>query len=272
MLQQTRHSTEPLAPNRDSMRDTILRGVEANKENAIFDVDSFDFPGKAITLYRLTAPKLNMDLSTEFRNSSPDNGFELWRLLNRKLDPPRADLEYHMKNDLRRHARINCTDFSQTVRFVAKLESKRREYQVETGSPLDPMLLADILGAAMDEDTSGRLEGGNVDIKDYDKVRVWIENRNTKMQSRIVGTTLPKDDNKMVYVVDPGTAPQAPAAPSGSCRGACGGCAIHPLQPAEAARPTLPDPWESAQDPWAQGCPPCAPEAQHPSLDPFNKG
>ena len=98
-------------------------------------------------------------------------------MLNRKLDPPRADLEYHMRNDLRRHAKANCTDFAQTVRFVAMLESKRREYQVETGSPLDPMVLAEILGSAMDEDTSGRLEDGNIDIKDYDKVRVWIENR-----------------------------------------------------------------------------------------------
>ena len=68
MLQQTRHSTEPLAPNRTSMGDTIRRAVEANKDHPIFDVDSFDFPGKAVTLYRLITPKLNMDLSTEFRN------------------------------------------------------------------------------------------------------------------------------------------------------------------------------------------------------------
>ena len=74
----------------------------------------------------------------------------------------------------------------------------------------------------------------------------------------------------MVYGVG-NTAPRA-AAPPGLWPGACGGCSIHSAQPAESAATALPDPWESAQDPWAQGCPPCAPEAQHPSLDPFGKG
>ena len=72
-----------IASDRLSLRGTIRRAVEANKDQPIFDVDTFDFLGKAVILYRLIAPKLNLELSTKFRNSSPDNGIELWRLLNR---------------------------------------------------------------------------------------------------------------------------------------------------------------------------------------------
>ena len=72
------------------------------------------------------------------------------------------------------------------------LESKCREFQVEIRSPLDSFVLAEILGAAMDEDTSSRLEDDNVNIKDYDKVRFWIENRYTQQQSNIAGKTLPR--------------------------------------------------------------------------------
>ena len=90
----------------------------------------FDYPAKASTLYKMLVPRLN---STEFRNSAPDNGFELWRLLNRKLDPPRADVAFHLANDIRKHARTNCTSFDQTVKFISFLESKKREFGIETG-------------------------------------------------------------------------------------------------------------------------------------------
>ena len=82
-------------------------------------------------------PKLNFDLSTEFRNSGPDNGFESWRLLGRKVDPPRADIELHLTNDIRNHARTNCASFEQTVKAITFLESKTHEYGVETGTNLD---------------------------------------------------------------------------------------------------------------------------------------
>ena len=135
---------------------------------APFDPALGDYATKAVTLYRLLVPKLNFDLSTEFRNSAPDNGFELWRLLQRKLDPPRADVEFHLVNDIRKHARTSCANFDQTVRFIAFLESKRREFGVETGTSLDTTVLGEVLGAAMDEDTVGRIEDAGKSIKDYD--------------------------------------------------------------------------------------------------------
>ena len=93
----------------------------------LFDPSFVHYAVKAVTFYRMFAPKLNFDLSTEFRNSATDNGFELWRLLNRKLDPPRADVEFHLTNDMTKHARKSCASFEQTVRSIAFLETNKRE-------------------------------------------------------------------------------------------------------------------------------------------------
>ena len=108
ILQQARHSPTALQSTdsltfEEAFRLTVGRARAAN--NGVGPIDAlFDYPAKASVLYRMLVPKLNLDLSTEFRNSSPDNGFELWRLLNRKLDPPRADWAFHWTNKLRKHA------------------------------------------------------------------------------------------------------------------------------------------------------------------------
>ena len=110
---------EPTVPGMDSLWQNARK---ANNFVDPFDPATVDYGTKAVTLYRILIPKLNFDLSTEFRNSAPDNGFELWRLLNRKLDPPRADVSFHLINDIRKHARTLCASFEHTVRFIAFLE------------------------------------------------------------------------------------------------------------------------------------------------------
>ena len=68
-------------------------------------------------------------------------------------------------NDIRKHARTSGATFDQTVRFITFLESKRREFGVETGTSLDTTVLREVLGAAMDEDTVGRIEDAGKSIK-----------------------------------------------------------------------------------------------------------
>ena len=99
VMQQARHSAVPLAPTIAGMEPLLIAATKANDGVAPFDPALVDYGTKAVTLYRILVPKLNFDLSTEFRNSAPDNGFELWRLLQRKLDPPRADVEFHLVNE-----------------------------------------------------------------------------------------------------------------------------------------------------------------------------
>ena len=248
LLQQARHSLTALQPTQElsfeqAFRATVDRARTANSGTDPVE-EFFDYAAKGSILYRMLVPKLNLDLSTEFRNSSPDNGFELWRLLNRKLDPPRADFAFHWTNDLRKHARSNCSDFNQTVKFIAMLEGKRREFAAETGDVLDVVVLGEILGSAMDEDTMGRLEDAGTDIKDYEKVRLYAENRHVKNASRAAGKAIPKDSDKMVYGVEAAQSQPSPA----TCAGGCGGCALHPAPPGLDSAAAY-GPWADAQDP-----------------------
>ena len=105
--------------------------------------------------------------------------------------------------------RFNCADFGQTVKFIAMLEGKHREFAAETGEILDVIVLGEVLGAAMDEDTMGRLKDPRTDIKDYEMVRVYAQNRHVKNASRAAGKAIPTDSDKMVYGVEAAT-PQSP--------------------------------------------------------------
>ena len=49
------------------------------------------------------------------------------------------------------------------------------------------------IGAAMDEDTVGRIEDSGKSIKDYDSCKMFCENRFMRLQSRIACMTLQKD-------------------------------------------------------------------------------
>ena len=79
-VEKLRKKTEPSAPDLDP---------------------SFNFHKKADALYKLLTPKLPVGLATEFRQVGTPNGFELFRKLTQKLDPPRSDCAFHLANELR---------------------------------------------------------------------------------------------------------------------------------------------------------------------------
>ena len=136
------------------------------------------------------------------------------------------------------------------------LEQERREFQVEIDEPPDPVVLCEVLGAAIDEDTMSRIEdAGKIAIRDNEAVKLYVEQRHTKLTSRAAGKAIPKDSDKIVYGVGDAQVP-GPLPVSAVCGGGCGGCAIHPAD----------------TDPWR--CPPCAPESQEGQchLDSFGKG
>ena len=287
VLQQVRHSSAVLVPTAASMLESVNRAKAISKGLVIDDV-TMEWSEKAGALYKLLLPKLNIDLSTEYRNAASENGFELWRLINRKMDPPRADLDFHLINGIQRLARSNCVDFAQTVRFVNHLETRKLEFQTETGSVLDPEVLARVLSSAMDEDTHSRIEDTpGVDVKVYSEAKQWIESRDVKLKSRQAGKMVPKESDKMVYGVDQKmnfAGDYNTAAATAGCRGGCGGCAEHAV-PTVSSSTTLPpadpstDPWLQSPDPWTQGAAPAAPPVFGASsaidgldLDPFNKG
>ena len=113
-VESLRRQTEPSAPDLDA---------------------SFNFYEKSDALYKLLMPKLSVSLSTELRQVGTPNGFELFRLLTQKLDPPRADSDFHLANELRSCAPPTpCKDFAQTVRFIKYFDQKQLDYTTETGN------------------------------------------------------------------------------------------------------------------------------------------
>ena len=46
---------------------------------------------------------------------------------------------------------------------------------------MDVVMIDEVLGAALAEDTMGRLEDGGISIKDYEAVKIWIENRHMRL-------------------------------------------------------------------------------------------
>ena len=61
----------------------------------------FEFEAKADALYKLLMPRLNVALATEFRQIGSSNGFELYRQIARKLEPPKSDNTFTLQNELR---------------------------------------------------------------------------------------------------------------------------------------------------------------------------
>ena len=152
-------------------------------------------------------PRLNVALSTEFRQIGSTNGFELYRQVVRKLDPPKSDNTFHLANQLRGLGGTSaCKDFPQTVRFLRFFEGKLKEYLRETGQVFPPDDSARVLSQAIDEDTMGRLEDARVPIENnYAGVKQWIFERETKLKARKATrshTGAGKGSDDMVYGVD----------------------------------------------------------------------
>ena len=56
----------------------------------------FDFATMLDTLYKLLMPKLPLELATDLRQWGSTNGFELYRRVVRKIDPPKENDPFHM--------------------------------------------------------------------------------------------------------------------------------------------------------------------------------
>ena len=48
-------------------------------------------------LYQLLCARVNLDLSTRFSQEGTTNGFEMWRMINREIDPAKKDADFFLK-------------------------------------------------------------------------------------------------------------------------------------------------------------------------------
>ena len=80
-------------------------------------------------------PRLPLELATHLRHVGSTNGVELYRRVVRKTGPPQKNDAFHMGNEIRGlSGKGTLKDFSQTCRFLAFLDQKRKHYLLEIGA------------------------------------------------------------------------------------------------------------------------------------------
>ena len=123
-----------------------------------------------------------------------------------------------------------CKNFEQTVRFVEFLESKIKEYLIETGENFPGHDSARVLSEALDEETLSKIDDSTtLRLTSYEPAKEWILQRDAKAKSRKAtrqkSSSMGPDD--MVFGVENKEKQAAPT----------------PTEPAGA------DPWLTSADP-----------------------
>ena len=103
----------------------VVATINARKGRAP-ELLTFQFDDRADELYKLIMPRLDEATGTEFRQvGGKQNGFELFRQLNRRIDPPREDINFDLRTEIAGLGSHKCKDFRQTFRFIKMLEGRR---------------------------------------------------------------------------------------------------------------------------------------------------
>ena len=94
LLRQLRFREQPFDASQleEANRDSRKR----NDKAPAGDEFEYEFATKTDILYRLIMPKLDVVMSAEFSQSGDESGFELFRQLSRKIDPPRVDVKFDL--------------------------------------------------------------------------------------------------------------------------------------------------------------------------------
>ena len=88
---------------------------------------TLDFDSNTDMFYELVMPKLGIDMAIELRQIGQSNGFELYRIPNRKIDPPRSDHAFHMRTQTQALCQQLCSNESaMTARFMNFYDTKSK--------------------------------------------------------------------------------------------------------------------------------------------------
>ena len=100
------------------------------------------------------------------------------------------------------------------ARFLAMLNTRVRDYALETGLTFPFDSLALVMRRAVDQDTADRMDEAGVDLANFRKVVEWILKREARLRARGGGAGACKRPDAMVYGVS--AAEAAGAAPPGN--------------------------------------------------------
>ena len=127
-------------PFGDGQVEAAVQAARARGDKAP-EVGSFDDSNKKDVLYRLLMPRLDEVLGNELARTGDEDRFELFRQLIRKLDPSKADVAFDMRAEMESLGKHVCSNFGQTARFLAMLDTRVHNYALEIGLtfPLDSL-------------------------------------------------------------------------------------------------------------------------------------
>ena len=111
------------------------------------------FSAKAMDISTFLLLKLNTLLSTIVGQVEDNNGFELWRMVNREEDPIRHNAKFQLEVDVRGLGQRKCASFHDTIKLLQVVERRAKEFREKTGEALEGSLMKEVMWGAMDEDT-----------------------------------------------------------------------------------------------------------------------
>ena len=135
-------------------------------------------------LYRLLFPKLEDVLSNELAQTGDEDGFKLFRQLGRKLHPCKADVAFDLKTEIEGLGKHVCTKFQQTVRVLTMLDTRVRDFILETSKPISQDSLASVMRRAVDQDTADRMDEAGTDLSNFSAVESFIKKRESRLHAR----------------------------------------------------------------------------------------
>ena len=110
---------------------SVRKAAQARAAGGTGLTGMFPFQSKGPDPHQLLMPRLNVELAGDVRQEAADNGYELWRKLNRQLGPPREDAAFHMITDMQNMGRKRCTTFPMSCALLKALETKVQDYVKE---------------------------------------------------------------------------------------------------------------------------------------------
>ena len=138
--------------------DQCVQAANGTELGMVMPGYDWEFNTKSVELYDFLAPKLNLTLFNELRQVGTTNGFELWRLLNKKKDPVRKEQAFFMEINLNNMSHHKAKNFSETYDKMLELEKGILEFRATIGMPPDYKTLVKVMWAMMDIDTQEKAE------------------------------------------------------------------------------------------------------------------
>ena len=242
------------------------------------NVDSFDETGEEVIvpgewqfldrsreLYQLLSVKLSSSYFADYKDEEGMNGFELYRQLNKALDPIRQDVAFHLRLRIQNMGAVKEESFEKTYLRMGELEKLSREYKATVGEPVKNELLASTLYAFADDETTNTIDKDESMDKEHEdfyvKFKEWLAEKHEKLAGRSAVRSHQRAPRS--------SAMQVGALASGEDPGVHAGSPVPPVASATAPGEGA-DPWQG-EDPWT--CRPCTGDGwSGGDLDAFGKG